>query len=219
MADDYDDIEPGRRSGAHRQEAAASSNVGAIVLVIVLALVAVLLVVAAINIITSSMRNPESNVAEPAPETSAPATPTPSESEVSVADSSLTVDVLNGSGVSGVARDFSSVVEEEGWTVGQVGNYSTARSDSVVYYRDDADEAQAQLVADALGIEATEQSNDFTADLTVLICSDIAQRGPASSGGEFAGTEESGAQGGGSTAADGAGTTGGDSTDGSLGEG
>ncbi|MCM1011469.1 MULTISPECIES: LytR C-terminal domain-containing protein [unclassified Brevibacterium] len=219
MADDYDDIEPGRRSGAHRQEAAASSNVGAIVLVIVLALVAVLLVVAAINIITSSMRNPESNVAEPAPETSAPATPTPSESEVSVADSSLTVDVLNGSGVSGAAKDFSTAVEEEGWTVGQVGNYSTSRSDSVVYYSDDANEAQAKLVADALGIEATERSSDFTADLTVLICSDIAQRGPASSGGESAGTEESGAQGGGTTGSDGAGTTAGDSTDGSLGEG
>ena len=43
--------------------------------VVFLALVAVLLVVAAINIITSSMRDPETTVGEPAPETSAPATP------------------------------------------------------------------------------------------------------------------------------------------------
>ena len=57
MTDEFDEIEPGRRSGAHRQESAASSNIGAISLVIVLALVAVLLVVAAINIIFSSMGN------------------------------------------------------------------------------------------------------------------------------------------------------------------
>ena len=41
MTDEFDEIEPGRRSGAHRQESAASSNVGAISLVIILALVAV----------------------------------------------------------------------------------------------------------------------------------------------------------------------------------
>ncbi|RAF05800.1 LytR family transcriptional regulator, partial [Burkholderia multivorans] len=116
MTDEFDSIEPGRRSGAHRQDSAASSNLGAITLVIVLALVAVLLVVAAINIITSSMRDPETTGGEPAPETSAPATPSPSESEVSVVDSSLTVDVLNGSGVSGVAKRFSDAVEEKGWT-------------------------------------------------------------------------------------------------------
>lgn len=172
------DLETGRRSGAHRQESAAKSNVGAITLVIILALVAVLLVVAAINIITSSMKDPEANVAEPGPSETTSATPTPTETEVSVVDSSLKVDVLNGSGVSGVAKKFSSAVEEKGWTLGKVGNYSTARKDSVVYYLDEKDAAQAKLVAESLGIEATEQSGDFTADLTVVICSDIASRGP-----------------------------------------
>lgn len=189
MADEYDDVEPGRRSGAHRQDSAATSNVGAIALVIILALVAVLLVVAAINIITSSMRDPESNVAVPGTDATASATPSPSASEVSVADSSLTVDVLNGSGVSGVAREFSTVVEEEGWTIGQVGNYSTARSDSVVFYQSESDAAQAQLIADAVGIGSIEQSNDFTADLTVLICTDIAERGPQSSDGGTPGSD------------------------------
>ncbi|RBP65535.1 LytR cell envelope-related transcriptional attenuator [Brevibacterium sanguinis] len=179
MNDDLDDVQPGRRSGAHRQEATARSNMGAIALVIVIALVAVLLVVAAINIITSSMRDPESNVAEPAPTTSsAPATPTPTESEVSVVDSSLEVDVLNASGVSGAAKKFSEAVEKKGWKLGTVGNHSTSRSDSVVYYAEESNAAQAKLVADSLGIEATEQSGDFTSDLTVVICSDIARRGP-----------------------------------------
>lgn len=212
MTDEFDTIEPGRRSGAHRQDS-ASSNVGAITLVIVLALVAVLLVVAAINIITSSMRDPETTVGEGAgaPATSAPATPKPSESEVSVVDSSLKVDVLNGSGVSGVAKKFSDAVEKAGWTIGKVGNYSTARSDSVVYYRDKDSAAQAKLVADALGIKATEQSKDFTADLTVVVCSDIAQRGPKPSGGDAeSGGATTGSEGGtsGSSDASGAGGNG-----------
>ncbi|MCT1767287.1 LytR C-terminal domain-containing protein [Brevibacterium casei] len=217
MTDEFDSIEPGRRSGAHRQDSAASSNLGAITLVIVLALVAVLLVVAAINIITSSMRDPETTVGEPAPETSAPATPSPSESEVSVVDSSLTVDVLNGSGVSGVAKRFSDAVEEKGWTIGKVGNYSTARSDSVVYYKDKGSAAQAKLVADALGIEATEQSDDFTADLTVVVCSDIARRGPSSSGTDSgSGSAESEGTGSGAGSA---GSEGGQSEGTGLGEG
>lgn len=189
MTDEFDEIETGRRSGAHRQDSAAQSNVGAIALVIILALVAVLLVVAAINIITSSMKNPESDVADSGSDKSASASPSPSESEVSVADSSLNVDVLNGSGVSGVAQDFSEAVEEKGWSIGQVGNYSTALTVSTVYYSGDDNASQAKMVADALGIEATEASTDFDADITVVICSDIADRGPEPSDG---GSEEGG---------------------------
>lgn len=183
MTDEFDEIEAGRRSGAHRQESAASSNVGAIALVIVLALVAVLLVVAAINIIFSSMGNPESKVADPPAEESSSAEPSPSESEVSVADDSITVDVLNGSGVSGVAKKFSEPVEEKGWKLGQVGNYSTNLTTSTVYYSGEENASQAKLVAEALGIEATEASTDFEADVTVVICSDIANRGPEPSEG------------------------------------
>ena len=183
MTDEFDEIEPGRRSGAHRQESAASSNVGAISLVIILALVAVLLVVAAINIIFSSMGNPESKIADPPASESASAEPSPSESEVSVADDSITVDVLNGSGVSGAAKKFSEAVEEKGWTLGQVGNYSTNLSDSTVYYNGEENASQAKLVAKSLGVSATEASSDFEADITVVICSDIADRGPESSGG------------------------------------
>ena len=183
MTDEFDEIEPGRRSGAHRQDSSAQSNVGAIALVIILALVAVLLVVAAINIITSSMKDPEDNVADSGSDKTASASPSPSESEVSVADSDLKVDVLNGSGVSGVAKKFSEAVEEKGWGIGQVGNYSTGLSVSTVYYSDESNKSQAKMVADALGIEATEGSTDFDADITVVICSDIAERGPEPSEG------------------------------------
>lgn len=189
MTDEFDEIEPGRRTGAHRQESAAHSNIGAITLVIVLALVAVLLVVAAINIIFSSMGNPESKVADhPAEETSS-AEPSPSESEVSVADDSITVDVLNGSGKSGVAKKFSEVVEEKGWKLGQVGNYSTGLTTSTVYYSGEDNASQAKLVAESLGIDATEASEDFEADVTVVICSDKADSDPGSGG--SGSTEES----------------------------
>ncbi|MCF2587005.1 LytR C-terminal domain-containing protein [Brevibacterium sp. UCMA 11752] len=183
MTDEFDEIETGRRSGAHRQESAAQSNVGAIALVIILALVAVLLVVAAINIITSSMKDPEADVADSGSDKTSSASPSPSESEVSVADSSLKVDVLNGSGVSGTAKKFSEAVEEKGWSLGQVGNYSTGLTDSTVYYSDEANASQAKMVAEALGIEAVESSTDFDTDITVVICSDIAERGPEPSEG------------------------------------
>ena len=208
MTDEFDEIETGQRRGAHRQDSAAQSNVGAIALVIILALVAVLLVVAAINIISSSMRDPESNVGESGSDKTSSASPSPSESEVSVADSSLKVDVLNGSGVSGVAKKFSEAVEEKGWGIGQVGNYSTGLTDSTVFYKDEANAEQAKMVAEALGIEATEVSADFDSDITVVICSDIANRGPEPSDG---GTDDGGADGGGTNGGgeDGGGTNGG----------
>ncbi|MDN5806668.1 MAG: LytR C-terminal domain-containing protein [Brevibacterium sp.] len=209
MTDEFDEIETGRRSGAHRQDSSAQSNVGAIALVIILALAAVLLVVAAINIITSSMKGPESDVADSGSDKTASASPSPSESEVSVADSSLEVDVLNGSGVSGVAKKFSEAVEEKGWNIGQVGNYSTGLTVSTVYYSDEADAAQAKMVAEALGVEATEQSTDFDADITVVVCSDIAERGPEPSDGssdeddsDGSGAAEDGADSGSAGAAD-----------------
>src|SRR5699024_6180321 len=133
MTDQFDEIEAGRRSGAHRQESAASSDIGAISLVIVLALRAVLLGVAAISIILASQGHPESKIADPPASEASESTsaePSPSESEVSVADDSITVDVLNGSGVAGAAKNFSEAVEEKGWTLGQVGNYSTNLTDS-----------------------------------------------------------------------------------------
>ncbi|WP_210603233.1 LytR C-terminal domain-containing protein [Brevibacterium oceani] len=191
MTDEFDEIEPGRRSGAHRQESAASSNIGAISLVIVLALVAVLLVVAAINIIFSSMGNPESKIADPPASESASSEPSPSESEVNVADDSITVDVLNGSGVSGAAKKFSEAVEDKGWKLGQVGNYSTNLTDSTVYYNGEDNASQAKLVAKSLGISATEASSDFDADVTVVICSDIADRGPESGGESTEGADSS----------------------------
>ncbi|WP_349828308.1 LytR C-terminal domain-containing protein [Brevibacterium litoralis] len=178
--DEFDRLEPSERRGAHRRTSGPSSQAGAVALVVVLALAAILLVVGAVNIIQRSTSDPADVIAEESSGAEATAEPTEVESSAPAIDKTATVSVLNASGVSGAGADFETAVADRDWEVVEVGNHSTPDSETFVYYSDPEFEAQATLLAEEIGAAGAEESTDFTtADLTIVLCSDIANDPPA----------------------------------------
>lgn len=61
--------------------------------------------------------------------------------------------VLNGSGVDGLALQAKELLEADGWTVSDTGNAdSYVYDETLVIYRDESDKAAAQAVVDTLGV-------------------------------------------------------------------
>lgn len=178
--DEFDELQPSERRGAHRQTKGPTSQAGAIALVAVLALAAVLLVVGAVNIIQRSSSDPADVTAEEQARASEEpaAEPTDSETEVAVVDKTAEVSVLNASGISGAADEYASALESADWTIAEVGNYSTPDSETIVYYADPEFQVQAEVLAEEIGAAGVEESADFEGDLTIVLCSDIAEQIP-----------------------------------------
>lgn len=98
-------------------------------------------------------------------------TPTSSSSPTPAADrSGVAVSVLNASGTSGLARQVAQRVEQAGWTVGVVGNWTTGSTENTVHYPPGRQEA-ATLLARDLGIsEVLPSTNGMsTIRLTVVL--------------------------------------------------
>lgn len=183
--DEFDDLAPTGRKGAHRRDGGPTTQAGAIALVAILAIAALLLVLGAINIIRSSTADPEEQVAEQAPTAESTADPTAEEDtsvDIDQVEKTAEVTVLNASGVSGAGGAFGDAVEEAGWTLSQVGNHSTSDTVSSIHYADEASAEEAQALGELLGITDVEHSEEFTGDITVVVCSDIANDPPAPAG-------------------------------------
>ncbi|RJT95275.1 LytR family transcriptional regulator [Arthrobacter frigidicola] len=116
------------------------------------------------------LRSPEPGSAEAtgtvAP--SAPATSTPS-AEPAV-DKAQKVNVLNSTGVPGLAGTVAGRLTADGWTGASPGNWAGAPLEgSVVFYNGAEQRAGAEAVASALGIAAVQDGAGVSPDLTVVI--------------------------------------------------
>jgi LCP family protein required for cell wall assembly len=101
-----------------------------------------------------------------------------------------TVDVLNGSGVTGLAAQRQKDLVDAGWTAGRTGNAS-ARSRTVVRYGSGADAAQAaKQIAARLGVATapTASAGVAAGHVEVLLGADAAGGASAGSGGAGAGS-------------------------------
>lgn len=197
--DEFDRLPPTGRRGAHRRDDGIGRR-GAYVLIGVVAVIAILLVVGVFNIIRTSFIDPEELVDDPpvAEETESPGedpTEGADDSVAAVDREAVVVAVFNGSGVTGAGAAFAEATEANGWVVDEVGNYQTPDSNSTVFYSSADQEVQAAALAEELGVEQIEESGDFSADLTVVIASDIAEQGPPDAGGGTAAPEDDGAEG------------------------
>jgi hypothetical protein len=107
--------------------------------------------------------------------TAAPAeTPTPAPTITPVTDGTLSVTILNGTEVVGLAGRVGEAAAAGGWLVGTMANASsTDFPTTTVYYEDPANQAAALGLAQLLGNVATEQSSSFQgANLTVVLGTD-----------------------------------------------
>lgn len=97
------------------------------------------------------------NAAQPPAATSAaPAATTPESSAAEAPATPAPVRVLNNSNVAGLAAQTASLLEDEGFTIEDTGNYSngTVGMTTVYYGTTPGEEETALEVADALGVSA-----------------------------------------------------------------
>ncbi|WP_084361537.1 LytR C-terminal domain-containing protein [Herbiconiux solani] len=108
-------------------------------------------------------------------------TPTPTPTVTPITDGSLSVTILNGTTVSGLATAVGDAADAAGWSVGSMANASsTDFPTTTVYYPDPANQAAALGLAQLLGNVPVEESQTFLgASLTVVLGTDYA--GPGSS--------------------------------------
>ncbi|HLR26054.1 MAG TPA: LytR C-terminal domain-containing protein [Fodinibius sp.] len=88
----------------------------------------------------------------------------------------IQLEVLNGSGVPGLANHFTSVLRKNGFDVVGTGNFKNFDMTNTVVIARTNNSENAQRVAEALGIAPEnvfiEASEDFYLDATVVIGSD-----------------------------------------------
>lgn len=85
-------------------------------------------------------------------------------------DRSLSVRVINGTGISGYAATKQSVLNQAGYANVAAANPSGMLPDAtVVWYQNDADKATAEDVANALGISNVQQTSGLGASVVVIL--------------------------------------------------
>jgi hypothetical protein len=176
--DEFDNLAPVDRRGAHRVAPAKLGGVTATVFVVVLAIVAILLGVAVFNIIRSGQAGPDNPVVagqDGGGATTKAPTPTASatESESADIDRSLKVSVLNSTSKTGLASTVAKQLGAADWSNVTAGSIKSPLTTTTVFYSTDDLKATAQAIADDLGTEAIKKSTDYTAKLTVLVASDF----------------------------------------------
>ena len=78
--------------------------------------------------------------------------------------------VYNGAGTAGLAGRVSSIVQADGWTLGQVGNWGgTPQQTSVIFYAGAAQQANAEALSKLLNIPTMVNSTEFQVPLVVVL--------------------------------------------------
>ncbi|WP_426624959.1 LytR C-terminal domain-containing protein [Leifsonia sp. McL0607] len=174
--DRFDDIPDGlQRVGAHR----APPPKGRRWIAVGWAALAVVVLVGAgifgLTLVSGSISfhgTPNSSSGTPTPTS----TPTPTPTIVPTVDSSLSVNVLNGTTTANLATDVGNKLTAASWKIGAVANADKQDlTQTIVYYSDPKNQAAALGVAQSLPGAVIEESQAFAdtgADLTVVIGSD-----------------------------------------------
>lgn len=111
--------------------------------------------------------------ANPEPSESPDAEPSASPSNVpSAADLDKTqgVAIYNAAGTAGLAGRISSMVQADGWTLGQVGNWGgPPQQASAIFYSGPAQKANAEAISELLKIPTLVESQEFQVPLVVVL--------------------------------------------------
>ncbi len=92
------------------------------------------------------------------------------------------VEVLNGCGVSGIADKITDFLRKNNFDVVQTGNYTSYNMDKSLVIDRSGNKANAEKVADALGIDkkniVEQLNNDYLLDCSIVIGKDYFQLKP-----------------------------------------
>jgi hypothetical protein len=93
----------------------------------------------------------------------------PSAQEASV-DKTQAVAVYNAAGTAGLASRVGGIVQADGWPLGQVGNWAGApQQGSIIFYSGAAQQANAEALAELLGVPTVVNSTEFQVPLVVVL--------------------------------------------------
>lgn len=110
-----------------------------------------------------------SATADPSPSTGPDTTPSSTPSAAAL-NKTQGLAVYNASGTAGLAGRISSVVQADGWTLGQVGNWAGAPlQTSVIFYAGPAQQANAEALSELLNIPTMVNSAEFQVPLVVVL--------------------------------------------------
>ncbi|TLM72691.1 LytR C-terminal domain-containing protein [Pseudarthrobacter sp. NamB4] len=85
-------------------------------------------------------------------------------------DRTQAVAVYNAAGTSGLASRVGGTVQSDGWTLGQVGNWAgSPQQGSTIFYAGADQLANAQALAELLGVPTVVNSPDFQVPLVVVL--------------------------------------------------
>jgi hypothetical protein len=80
------------------------------------------------------------------------------------------VAVYNAAGTAGLAGRVGGAVQSDGWTLGQVGNWAGApQQGSIIFYSGATQLANAQALAELLGVTTMVESTEFQVPLVVVL--------------------------------------------------
>ncbi|OAE00817.1 LytR C-terminal domain-containing protein [Arthrobacter sp. OY3WO11] len=98
-----------------------------------------------------------------------PSSPQSTEQAAAV-DKAQAVAVYNAAGTAGLASRVAGTVQSDGWALGQVGNWAGApQQGSIIFYAGAAQEANAQALAELLGVPTVVESAEFQVPLVVVL--------------------------------------------------
>ncbi|MGD9571018.1 MAG: LytR C-terminal domain-containing protein [Thermoleophilia bacterium] len=187
-------LSEGTPSGTGRDQLRTAGAIGAVVLVLLVAIGGVWYLFirddgsgTTADTGNTPTQTQTARTATTAPERPVDATLVPDEPE-EVTDKTLyTVAVFNASGVQGAAGEgVAPLLQNEGWTTGTIANAPTTRDESVVMFTE-GNRRIAWSVAQELGIKRAPPLDGFTdadigeADVLVLVGTDLADNGSAAS--------------------------------------
>ena len=99
------------------------------------------------------------------------APPSPqSTAQAATVDKAQAVAVYNAAGTAGLASRVGGTLQADGWTLGQVGNWAGApQQGSIIFYAGAAQEANAQALAELVGVPTVVESTEFQVPLVVVL--------------------------------------------------
>lgn len=90
--------------------------------------------------------------------------------QASSVDKTQAVAVYNAAGTAGLASRVGGTVQADGWPLGQVGNWAGApQQGSVIFYSGPAQRANAEALAELLGVPTVVSSTEFQVPLVVVL--------------------------------------------------
>lgn len=115
------------------------------------------------------------------------------------ADRTLRVTVVNAGGINGMAGDWRDTLEQAGWTDVGVATADNVQQEPVVFYRNEADAATAQVLAQEVGAGEARQSDEYESPITFVAVTVPGEAGGDAEGGDAEGGDAEGGDEGGDT--------------------